>query len=306
MSQNYSGISARRKDFAMLRFSRFLPTPIILAVAVGIIAERVQADNASDLRAGLTPSNVLKLFPDNIAQDSRTAVLTQGMRSRVNTPFIMVVRNPEAYEQMRRLLGAAPELEPDFFTTRLVVAGFLGQRYTGGHGVEVIPAGSKVRVVEKAPPDGSVVSQQLTNPYALVAVRTEGDAHVSIEPGGVWVNAMKSYKISKVTRAAAGRGRSLNLAGAVRVLRYESLATIFFNVKDPGKRWPDSFNEPVTVAVEQDGSFHSLGPEGQQSGYNLSGSFKDADRTINVDISSRAESTSVTQRYFVKGRAARR
>lgn len=265
------------------------------------------------------PAFLQVVSPDSSMAVSGTQlkILAQGKYSRVNTPFIMVSWSPDTYNQMRRLLSTLPELDLDFFRTHMAVAGFLGQRYTGGHGVEITRLDNKVRVIEKTPLSGSVVTQQLTNPYTVVAVPVRDQNQVLIEPDKVWRDAMKPYQITKGGYAGnigkANRPQKLNLTGMISVLRYESIASIFFDVTSRDKHLNDTLNETLTVQVAQDGSF-STSSEGtellrpQQNGFIIAGKFWDKNSRLSVEISPLISSALCDSgcKYFIEAYAAKR
>lgn len=65
-------------------------------------------------------------------------VLAEGSQARVADKSIVVARDAESYNALRRDLGSRlPELSADFFRTNRVVATFLGTRRTGGDSVDI-------------------------------------------------------------------------------------------------------------------------------------------------------------------------
>lgn len=74
-----------------------------------------------------------------------------------------------------------PDLPEVDFSQSTIIAVFLGQRNTGGYGIEVVEilaqdGGALVRFHKTSPPAGSFVTQALTQPYHIVKVsKVEGE-----------------------------------------------------------------------------------------------------------------------------------
>jgi PrcB C-terminal len=89
-------------------------------------------------------------------------------------------------ELWRSLIGDNPPPAADFAKESVVFL-FAGQRSTGGHSIEVRGASVEqtTLVVDaeiKGPPPGSMVTQALTSPFAVIAVSTKNAKDVRWEP----------------------------------------------------------------------------------------------------------------------------
>lgn len=98
----------------------------------------------------------------------------EGATSKVEKRANYLITSAEGLTELWELLETEiepPELD---FTTQSVVAVFAGEKPTGSHGIEVssISDGAKrqVSVVLTAPAEACVVTQALTQPYAVVVV----------------------------------------------------------------------------------------------------------------------------------------
>lgn len=120
--------------------------------------------------------------PDKIAQVPFTTV-DKGFRSGLREGrFIVVVTAKEwrdlwgAHKTRVASVPQAPEVD---FQEEMVVGVFLGEKRTGGYGIEIksveLDAGKQVRVLwaETSPAPGSMVAQALTQPYHIVRLKRQ-------------------------------------------------------------------------------------------------------------------------------------
>jgi hypothetical protein len=106
----------------------------------------------------------------------------QGANSEVRAFAVRPVRSSADWETLWQQIGRAPPQAwaagPD-----MAVAIFLGERRTGGYGVEIVSARATggqlvVEYREKTPPPDAMVTQALTHPWA-VALLPRSDATVT-------------------------------------------------------------------------------------------------------------------------------
>ena len=103
--------------------------PLMLAV---FAARKSHTANKDAKTANLPRTQTYR--PDDLK------VLAEGSHSKINDPFVAVVRDTDTYAALSRLDENLPRLDADFFTEHVVIAAFLGQRNTGGYGVEITPS----------------------------------------------------------------------------------------------------------------------------------------------------------------------
>lgn len=112
--------------------------------------------------------------------------IDQGQYGDIVEGTQSVLRTEEVYasfwERLHADRSSVPERPPVDFDEEVVVAIVLGQRPTGGYGVEVdevlaSDAGGRIQVqfTETVPGDGCVATQTLTSPYVLATVEAQGE-----------------------------------------------------------------------------------------------------------------------------------
>ncbi|MGB9181202.1 MAG: protease complex subunit PrcB family protein [Pyrinomonadaceae bacterium] len=196
---------------------------------------------------------------------SEMKVLAEGAYSKVQDAFIAVARDVETYAALRDVVESLPEQSADYFEKNLVVAAFLGQRRSGGYGVEIAQASKgHLSVSERTPPKGSMTTQALTAPFKIVSIKISDEGHgideapAIVEADVAWQRATRTYRVAsgdfKTGGGFAGRFENLKLEGELRAMRYGKLATVFFNLKGTGGAKARALTETATGIVQDDGS----------------------------------------------------
>ncbi len=185
--------------------------------------------------------------------------LAEGNYGKVTNAFIVVARSQETYAALRELVENLPQLNADFFRENIVVAAFLGQRPTGGYGVQITRTkDNRLRVYAKSPPAGAMTTQALTAPFEVVSVRATEERPVSVELDASWNGEARSYQLSSgefmTGGGFAGRFERLQLSGDIRVSRMGKLATFVFDLKSSGSAKPRALQDAATGIVATDGS----------------------------------------------------
>ncbi|HYY58559.1 MAG TPA: protease complex subunit PrcB family protein, partial [Pyrinomonadaceae bacterium] len=135
-----------------------------------------------------------------------------------------------------------------------VVAAFLGQRRTGGYGVEITRAADgTVRVAEKTPPKGSMTTQVLTTPYEIVSLPVEDETPLKLDVDKAWREGARPYKVTSgeftMSGGFAGRSENFRLEGNLMVMRHANLATLVFDLKSAGGTKARELKEAATGVV---------------------------------------------------------
>ncbi|HLL15184.1 MAG TPA: protease complex subunit PrcB family protein [Pyrinomonadaceae bacterium] len=163
--------------------------------------------------------------------------LAAGGYSSVRESFVVVARDARTYAVIRQLHDKLPELGADFFKSGAVVAAFLGQRSSGGYGVQITRGGagggaSILRVSEKTPAKGSFSTMALTSAFQIVSVPVDEESTLALELDATWREAVRPYKVDagEFVRMGGftGRPERSTLAGELRIMRHAQLATFFF------------------------------------------------------------------------------
>ncbi len=256
--------------------------------------ETKQNENASpNVNAAVTPT------PERVEEpvSGEIKVLAEGAYGKVTNPFVAIVRDAETYAALRELAGNLPELSADYFKTNAVVAAFLGQRNTGGYGVQITRgAGSKLRVSSTSPPKDSMTTQALTAPFKVVSVVVDDNRQFAIEIEPSWTNEMRPYRVTtgEFTTGGgfAGRFEKLQLAGDIRVSRLGALVTFVFDLKSTGSTKARLLQTSATGLVNAGGSVGSaLVDAGSlvdfpRSPLGLKGNFKENEAQLSLSFES--------------------
>lgn len=186
-------------------------------------------------------------------------ILSQGAYNLVADPFVAVARDAETYQELRRLDDNLPILNADEFKRLAIVAVCLGERRTGGYGIEITrtPDGS-VQIRETTPPKGAMLTQALTRPYKVVSVPVADEGRLRVEAGETWRAAARPYKVESgdftMSGGFAGRSEEMRLGGTLMVMRHANLATFFFDLQGTGGSKARELKETATGIVGTDGA----------------------------------------------------
>ncbi len=117
------------------------------------------------------------------ASSPKVRTLRKGATCAVTKPKRLAAKDSAAYLLLwNSLFGGGPKdgrpmppPEVDF-KKEMVLAAFMGEQNSGGYAVEIKDAVEEkgklvVTVVERSPGPGSIVTQAITNPFHLVAVK---------------------------------------------------------------------------------------------------------------------------------------
>jgi hypothetical protein len=190
--------------------------------------------------------------------ESEIKILSQGAHSTVSESFVAVARDAQTYSELRRLDDRLPELSADSFNRAAVVAAFLGERRTGGFGVEITRAADgAVRISESSPGEGMMTTQVLTTPYTIVSVQIENERPLRLELDQTWKLSMRPYQVKAgeftMTGGFTGRSENFKLEGGFNLMRQGNLATILFNVKSAGGTKARELKETMTGIIRGNG-----------------------------------------------------
>jgi hypothetical protein len=185
--------------------------------------------------------------------------LAEGNYGKVTGAFVAVARDLETYAALRELAENLPRLNADFFKQNIVVGAFLGQRPTGGYGVQITRTkDNRLRVAAKSPPAGSMTTQALTAPFKIVSVQATNERPVAVEIDAAWNSEMRPYRVGSgeftTGGGFAGRIEKLKLAGDIRVSRLGRMATFVFDLQGSGAAKPRALQDAATGIVAANGS----------------------------------------------------
>jgi hypothetical protein len=158
-------------------------------VRIAVISFLILAASASVAAGVGEPEEGLEICPDTTcADDSRYAfeTIAAGSTGGVTAEQYVVIRSREEFVPLWRELHRnrlpAPEAPRIEFGNQVVVGAFLGERPSGGYGVEITRVCEERIVLERrSPPDDAMVTQALTAPYHLVVTSADLEAPVFCE-----------------------------------------------------------------------------------------------------------------------------
>ena len=185
--------------------------------------------------------------------------LAVGGYSSVTEPFIIVARDRETYSRLRLLHDNLRELDAGFFKSNAVVAAYLGQRPSGGYGVQITAGGATggLRVAEKSPPKNAITTMALTYAFRVVSVAIDEEMPLTLKLDVTWQEATRPYKVSagEFTRMGGftGRRQHSTLAGEIRIMRHAELATAFFALEGTNEDGKVGLQDVATGAVTPEG-----------------------------------------------------
>lgn len=189
-------------------------------------------------------------------------MLAQGTYGTVSEPFVLVARDREVYAALRALVDGLPELGADFFKSNAVVAAFLGTRNTGGYQLQISRAAqgdaSGLLISEQTPPAGAMLTQALTNPFAVASVPARDEDEIRLQLRGRWAETLlRPYRVEsgefESSGGIAGRSQKFALEGTIGVARLEGFVTVLFDLKGAGTPGPRALRAAATGLVRADG-----------------------------------------------------
>jgi len=204
-------------------------------------------------------------LPDPARGEEKTVsdeikILSRGNYSaEMLESFVAVARDAETYAALRALNAQLPELSADFFKHNAVVAAFLGQRRSGGYGVEITRGGpTSLRVSERAPDKDAIVTMALTSPSLIVSIAIAPDAPLELLLDPTWRERARPYQVAggelMITGGIAGKRETVPLAGSLGVMRAGQLATFLFDLKSAGhSEQPRALREAATGIIANSG-----------------------------------------------------
>jgi len=185
-------------------------------------------------------------------------ILAQGIQSRIQHPFVAVIRDAQTYAELKKAEPQLPKLDEEFFESSIAVAAFLGERNTGGYSVEITREGGGILVTENKPGKSAMVTQMITFPFELVSVPALGTSPVAVAYPDNSNFVKQSYHVTTGNFTNSGglveRIEQYGLEGKVDVLRERNLATFSFFLKNTGETNEHLLLDSVTGQIGSGGA----------------------------------------------------
>jgi hypothetical protein len=271
----------------------FLYLLLTAAMFGGLPFGRAMHERAENQLGG--SANLLSEQTRSTATNKDIRQLAASERSTIAESFIIVARDAETYALLRQQVGILPEQSDEFFGSQAVVAVFLGQRPTGGFGIEitVAPDGS-IRITERRPPKNAMVKMVLTAPSKVVAIPAGPNESLSFSLDETWKDKFQSYRLTtgEITISGGIRGitQKLRLQGTIDVMRAGSWATFVFDIQGSTDKTSRSLHDTASGQVDSSGkiTLRHLDAFGLtaaiQSPFRVSGGFTNHDQDLNIHL----------------------
>jgi len=275
--------SKKNSEEAMIR-SFVLVAILALTLSIGSASE-------SHVKQNRAKSKTETQMTDN---PSEPKVLAEGFHSSITHPFVGVVRDVETYEALVKLDGNLPRLDEEFFKTNIVVAAFLGERNTGGYGVEITRCGGQICVDERSPGKSVMVPQVITSPFKLISLPASGTRPFSLDLNGPWRQSMRPYRITSghftMSGGFAGTTKQFGLEGQVRAIHQDNFVTFAFEIFSHELTENRSLEGFETGVIRSKGEIAILRMtadsliDSPNSGLKATGAFSEADNTLSLSF----------------------
>lgn len=177
--------------------------------------------------AGAGPANVIDLD-----SGEKVRLLSAGPNSSVGESFVFVVRTRGALEELGRIVALPEGASDTDFNKAAIVAAFSGTKPTGGFSVGIGMIDGELTIAEESPGSDDIVTQALSQPYAIAVVDVEEEDSLFVNVPESWAGRLETYSIRSgrlnITGGFIGIDKTVALAGTVKVMRFGGLATFQF------------------------------------------------------------------------------
>jgi len=240
------------------------------------------------------------------AMDGEIQELAAGAHCTVFESFVFVARDAQTYQALKTINLDLPDRSAEFFSSHAVIAAFLGQRRTGGFGVDITQdANGLVRISEHKPK--GMVTMALTAPFRIVAVSVKTDAPLGLSLDAAWKERLRGYRVASgeltVTGGFAGIHENSSLAGSVQVMREQTLATLIFELKSTGKRRTQLTDVSSGTVVDSVLSLRHLDSHALsgaiQSPFRVRGQFTNDEQELSLDLET-VESPNISDNFSAR------
>lgn len=181
-------------------------------------------------------------------------VLAEGSQSKVESPFVFIARDEKTYAQLQNLVEGLPAASTIDFKKNAVVAGFAGERSTGGWSVEIRKAGKRVLIDLKSPPKGSMTTQVITYPFKVSLIPLDEGEALPLDFTTSYAKNSKTFQVTKgdfeYSGGFAGIRKKFKVNGTIQILTFGDFTTVLFNLKGTGKEAKRKLSETVSGTLK--------------------------------------------------------
>lgn len=164
--------------------------------------------------------------------------LAKGNHSKVDKPFVFIARDESTYLELQNLVGELPDASTIDFKKNAVVAGFAGEKSTGGWTIEIRKNVNKISVDIISPQKGMMVTQQITTPYKVSLITIEENQSLPLELSNHFNKNLLEFNITKsyfsYSGGFAGIKKGFNVEGKVKLMTFGDNLTVLFELNEVG------------------------------------------------------------------------
>jgi len=268
---------------------------VVLVLWAGSLTSHLQRRKQLPQGSNSTGKQIPGDKEGSIATIGEIKELAAGSHSTIFESFVLIARDSKTYEALRATSASLPELSADFFETNAVVAAFLGQRRTGGYGVEIVNGqDGRLHIVEQSPPKGAMVKMVLSAPFKIVAIPADKDQPIGLILDETWKKRLRSYRVTRgelsITGGFAGVSQIKQLEGTIEIMRTGELATFVFELQSRAGQETKELNDAASCVVKEPGQVSlarvnsSTLSGAVQSPFQVTGEFLDEERELRLSL----------------------
>lgn len=238
-----------------MRFIKIVLAFSLAASIVGINATAARTRNFNHQKRVTKP-----ICGTEVPMTETIKVIAEDQHAGVAEPFVAIAYDAETYARLRKLSPKMPEVSPDVFQKNAVIVAFLGQRPTGGFGINFVAGpGNTLAIIETKPAPGKMVMQVLSSPMKVVSVPQFGDRPLNVKFPALLSKVTLHYQVTTGEFAdvggIAGRQVKFQIKGEIAVTRLNEFVTLWFNLRDNVSRAPRLLNSVASGRVDPNGKF---------------------------------------------------
>ncbi len=236
-----------------MKFINFLTITLILGITTSCFAQtnvkRVDKKMKED------KPNPVRLEKDKKSQKTTNLkVLAKGGYSGVEEPFIFVARDQKSLNKIVNFPLNKIEIKEEVdFDKNMVVAAFAGTKRTGGYSVEINKNGNKLSINLNAPPKNAMVTQALTQPFAVVLVPIKEGESLNFEIADTWKSKSQNYEVKnglvEFSGGIAGISKKFVPKGKIAIYRLGNLSTMILDLKGSDQESSRNLSEIVSGEI---------------------------------------------------------
>lgn len=189
---------------------------------------------------------------------SEAETLTVEGNPTFEDAFIYVARTKEEFAKLSEMVGGIKTDKQIDFSKQAVVAGFAGEKNTGGHSVKIRYTGNIVQVVVESPEPGSMVTQAITYPFQVGIVPFEEEDSLNVSFSHLSELETKTYRLTsgefEYSGGFIGIEKKFQAEGKITVVKSGDFVTLIFELRGKGEDAQRHLFE--TVSGKMDG--HTL------------------------------------------------